>query len=188
MRFAHTRSSSASASGPSTSILPNEVMSMMPDPLAERLAFDGEAVELRRPRPAVGALVLARPPPRLPRPVVVGPLPAVLRAVDGAEILGAAVHRRDAAGPAPLRGVQRVAEAVVVLGGLAPGGRERVRMAVRPAEAPGPVAVHVPLGLARRDPLGDGLADPAGVAEPVQREPGRHPEPGHAWHRAEQRV
>ena len=61
-------------------------------------------------------------------------------------------------------------------------------MAVRLAEAPGPVAVHVPLGLARRDPLGDGLADPAGAAEPVQREPGRHPEPGHAWHRAEQRV
>ena len=61
-------------------------------------------------------------------------------------------------------------------------------MPVGGAEAPGPVAVHVELGLPGRDPFGDGLADPAGAAEAVQRQARRHPEAGHPGHRPEQRV
>ena len=106
------------------------------DPLAEGRVLGGQALVLGRPRQAVSALVGAGAPPRPPGPVVVGPLPAVLGAVHGAQILRAPVHRREPAGPAPLGGVERVAQPVVVPVGLAarpprvrPGGRTPSRSA-----------------------------------------------------------
>ena len=157
-------------------------------PLAERRVLGAEPVEVRRRRPAERALVGAGPAPRLTGLEVVGALPAVLRPEHRALLLQPPVQRRRALRPPPLVGVERVPQAVVVAVRLAGGRGGEVDVAVGVAEAPGAIGGDVDLGLARRDPLGHRLADAARAAEAVQRQPGRHPEAGHAGHGAEQRV
>ena len=98
------------------------------------------------------------------------------------------MERREPVRPAPLVGVERVAQPVVVAIDLAAGRLDLGGGAVGGAEAPGAVAGGVELGLAGRHPLGDRLSDSAGAAEAVQREPGRHPEPGGARQRSQQGV
>ena len=159
-----------------------------PDPLAHRLVLGRDEVEVGRTRPAEAALVLAGAPPRAPGIEVVRALPAVLRAEDRTGLLQAAVERAQPAWAPGLGDVARIAEPVVVLVDLASGSRGELDVAVRAAEAPRPVARDVQLGLARDDQLGDGLAEPSRAAEAVEREPGGHPEAGHARNRAEQGV
>ena len=152
------------------------------DAIADRGVLRGHVLEPRRPHPAELALVGSRAPPGLPRVEVVRALPAVLGAERRAGFLEPAVERREAVRPAPLVGVERVAEAVVVLVDLAAGGLDLGGRPVRGAEPPRAVAARVELGLAGRHPLGDRLSDTACAAEAVQREAGRHPVPGGARH------
>ena len=147
-----------------------------------------DEVEIRRSRPAELALIGARAPPGLAGTEVVGPLPAVLRAEDRAQLLEAPVQRAEPLRPPPLVRVERITKAVVVAVDLTRGGGREVGVAVRAAEAPGPVALDVELRLAGRDELRSGLPHSAGSAEAVQREAGRHPESRDPRHRAEERV
>lgn len=150
--------------------------------------LDPHPLEVRRHAPAEGALLLAEAAPRLAGVVAVGTLPAVLGLERRAELLRAAVQRREAPRAAELVVVAREALPVVVAVGLARALGRVDGVAVRAAEAPGAVRREVELGLARRDPLGDRAADPAGAAEAVQGEPAGAEEAAHARQRAEQRV
>src|SRR6185369_5650576 len=140
-----------------------------PDALAERAMLLRDEVEIRRCRPAELALIGARAPPGLAGTEIVGPLPAVLRAEDRAQLLEAPVQRAEPLRPPPLVGVERITKAVVVAVDLARGGGREVRVAIRAAEAPGTVALDVELRLAGRDQLRRGLPHPACAAEAVQR-------------------
>ena len=87
-----------------------------------------------------------------------------------------------------LRGVERVAQPVVVLVRLARGLGLDDGVAVHPTEAPGAVGVHVELGFALGHPLGEAPAQAAGAAEAVQRQAGGDPEAADARHGPEQGV
>src|SRR2546430_11892242 len=56
------------------------------------------------------------------------------------------------------------------------------------AETPGPVGIHVELGLATRDELGQRTSDTAGAAETIERETGGHVQARYSRHRPDQRV
>ena len=150
--------------------------------------LDGDAVVGRRAAPPERALLLACAAPGLARAEVVGALPAVLAAEDGAELLEPSVQRAEAPRPARLGDVARVALPVVVLVDLARAGGSEVGIAIGAAEAPRPVRLHVDLGRAGRHELGERLPEPAGASEAVQRETRCEPEATHARHRAEQWV
>ena len=156
--------------------------------LAQRRRLLGQHGGVGRLGPAEGALLLPRPPPRLPGLAVVGALPAVLAGEDGARVLHALVQRARAPGTAQHVAVERIAQPVVVAIGLARvlGGVDRI--VVHGAEAPGPVGLQVELALAGGHELGHGLADAARPAEAVEREPGRDEEAGHAGQLAHERV
>ncbi len=147
-----------------------------------------QALEPGRRRPAEAPLIRAGAPPRTAGLEVVGPLPAVLRSEDAAQILQTAVQSAGAVRAAPLVRVVRVAEVVVVLVCLARRFRRVDRVPVGAAEAPGAVGADVDLGLPAGHPLRDRLSDPSRTAEAVQGEPGRHPEPTYAGDGAEQRL
>ncbi len=155
---------------------------------AQRRGLLGQQVRIGRRRPAEGALLLPRPPPRPSGLVVVGALPAVLGGEDGARVLRALVQRAGAPGPPERVAVERIAQAVVVAIGLARGLGGVARVAVHGAEAPRAVALQVELALARGHELGDRLADAARAAEAVQREAGCDEEARRARELADQRI
>src|SRR5207248_9293801 len=125
------------------------------------------------------SLVRAGAAPGLPGLEVVGPLPTVLDAEDGAEVLHPRVQCAGATRPAPLVGVIRVPEVVVVAVCLAGQLGGVTIVAVGRAESPRPVWVEVELGLACCHELGDRPADGAGAAETVEGKAGGHIEA--AW-------
>ena len=136
MRLSQTRSSSAQRAVAGDLELAERRHVDDPDALAHRRVLDRDPVVVRRPRPAEGALVLARAPPRLAGPEVVGALPAVLRPEHGAELLQPPVQRAQPLGPPRLRRVVRIALPVVVLVDLARARGGEVGIAVRAAEPP----------------------------------------------------
>ena len=130
----------------------------------------------RRFRPSPGMLIGAGSAPRLARREYSGALPSVLRAEHDSGFLQPRHQRALPSRPPELVLIERVPQLVVVAVGL-PRDLCRVgRIAVDAAEPPRAVRQHVELGLAGRDPFGDRLTDPAGAAESVERESGRHEE------------
>ena len=159
-----------------------------PGALAQRCRLLRQDRHVRRLGPAEGPLLLPRSPWRLARAAVIRALPAVLGREHRPGVLHPLVQRAQAPRPAEHVAVERVAEAVVVAVGLARGLGGVARVAVHGAEAPRPVRLQVVLALAGGDELGDGLADPAGAAEAVEREAGRDVEAGHPRQLADERV
>src|SRR4030081_50697 len=148
----------------------------------------GLQVEPWRPRPSKLALVRARPSPGPSRLKVFGSLPTLFRAEDRAEILHPMVQGARPAGTAPLVGVVRIAEEVVIAVGLFGQLGHVAMVAMDRAESPGPVGIEVQLALPGRDQFRERFPAPAGSSEPVQRQPGRHVQPTDAWDRAQQGV
>src|SRR5262249_11342370 len=95
-----------------------------------------DQLEPPRPLPAELPLVRARAPPWMPEFEVLGSLPTVLGAEDGARVLHARVQRARAPRPAPFVSVQRVAQEVVVAVRLARKLGRVAGVAVDRAEAP----------------------------------------------------
>ena len=159
-------------------------------PTRSRIAACSSATsrEPGRARPAELALVGAGAAPGLPGLEVVGALPAVLHAEHRARVLEPAVERREPVRPAPLVGVERVAQPVVVAidlaaGRLRPGrGRGRRRRSARRgsrwmSSSVSPVAIHsaivLPIPPAPPKPFSE---SPAAIQNP--RMPGIGPSRG----------
>ena len=188
MRLQAARSSSARAPGPGDLELSERCHVDHAHLLPERPRLLGDRVQLRRPGEPERPLVGAGAPPGPAGPQVVGALPAALRAEHRALLLQPAMQRRQPLRPPPFVDVERIAQPVVVAVDLPRRRRGERRIAVGGAESPGLVAGHVELGGAAGHPLGDRLADSAGAAEAVQREPRCQPVTGHRGPRPEQRV
>ena len=90
--------------------------------------------------------------------------------------------------PAPLVGVVWIAQEVVIAVGLFRQLSHIAIVAVDRTEAPGSVSREVQLAISRCDQLRQRFPDPAGAAEAVQRQSGRHEQPTDAWYRPQQGV
>src|SRR5260221_211740 len=110
----------------------------------------GQYIEIRRTRPAELALIGPGSAPGTPGLEVVGTLPPVLRAEHSAFVLESLVQGAGAAWPAPLVGVEWVAQVVVVAVGL-PGQLGGITVAAMPGAKP-PRAGRVGGELARARP------------------------------------
>ena len=93
--------------------------------------------------PAVDGLVAPGATPAAGRVVVVGPLPAGLRAEDGAGLLEPPVERGQPPRATGQIRVERIAQPVVVRVRLAREPGRETRIAIRVAEPPGPVRPDV---------------------------------------------
>src|SRR5437762_2277211 len=141
-----------------------------------------------RSGPAEAALVGARAPPGPARLEVLGPLPSMLGAENPAEVLDPVMQGAGPARAAPLVGVVRIAEEVVVAVRFPRQLSHVAMVAVDRPEAPGPVSIEVKLALSCRDQLGERFPDPTRAAEPVQGQPCRHEQPACARYRPQQRI
>src|SRR5438067_12903275 len=145
-------------------------------------------LEPRWSAPAEAALVGARLPPWTARVEVLGPLPTMFLSEGRAEVLHPVVQGARPARPAPLVAVVWIAQEVVIAVGLFRQLSHIAIVAVDRTEAPRSVSIEVQLAISRRDQLRQRFPDPAGAAEAVQRQSGRHEQPPHAWYRPQQRV
>src|SRR5436305_4796957 len=141
-----------------------------------------------RTGPAEAPLVCACPPPGPVRLEVLGPFPAMFLSEDRAQVLDPVVQGARPARPAPLVGVVRIAEEVVIAVRFSRQLGHITMVAMDRAEAPGPVGIEVELAVSRGDQLRQRFPDSAGAAKPVQRQPGRHEEPTYARHRPQQGI
>src|SRR5437588_809534 len=114
----------------------------------------GLLLEPGRPSPTEAALVGAAAAPAHPRLEVLGPLPTVLGAEDGVEVLHPVVQRARPSRPAPLVRVVRKSKEVVVAVGLF---RQLGHVAMIPmnrTKTPGPITIQIKLGFSPGDQLG----------------------------------
>ena len=107
---------------------------------------------------------------------------------DRAQVLHLVMQGARPAWPAPFVGVVRIAKEVVVAVGLFGQLRHIATVAMDRAKAPGAIGMQVQLALSRGDQLRERFPDPAGTAEAVQRQPGRHEEAMDARYRSQQRI
>ena len=147
-----------------------------------------DELEEGRLAPAPGALIGAHATPRLAGIDVVSSLEARLDTEHGAGLLETTVQGGKTRRATPLVLIERIAEAVVVAVGLLRRNCCVLRIAVDRTETPRPIARHVELGLAGRNPLGNRLANTTRATKAIQRQPCGHPETRHTRHRSKQWV